>query len=108
MTVRAAEKCWGKGWRKGWGKGSGKGWGKDKVDPPAQATAQTLVTAGASAAAAEELHASGQVLFAESASGPEPDPEPEEEPEAEPDSCAWQNSDKFLAIITDNIDIRHR
>ena len=79
-----------KGWGKGWGKGSGKGWGKDKVDPPSQATAQTPFTAGASAAAVEELHASGQVLLAESASESEPDPEPEEEPEAEPDSCAWQ------------------
>ena len=81
-------KGWRKGWRKGWGKGSGKGWGKDKVDPPSQATAQTPFTAGASAAAVEELHASGQVLLAESASESEPDPEPEEEPEAEPDSCA--------------------
>ena len=88
VTVRAAEnwgKGWRKGWRKGWGKGSGKGWGKDKVDPPSQATAQTPFTAGASAVAVEELHASGQVLLAEAASESEPDPEPEEEPEAEPD-----------------------
>ena len=88
MTVRAAEKAGPRPGARAGGKGSGKGWGKDKLDPPSQATAQTPFTGGASAAAVEELHASGQVLLAESASESEPDPEPEEEPEAEPDSCA--------------------
>ena len=70
------------------GQGLWEGLGKDKVDPPSQATAQTPFTAGASAAAVEELHAIGEVLLAESASESEPDPEPEEKPEAETDSCA--------------------